>query len=109
MAGFTWRTAEFTAQKSSFVHYVRTAKCEPLSYPSGTTQFQALLRPPPTNPRQKPMRRSSAFSPFVSSCAFLSVVGIVVIGGSVAQAAKSKEKAAKAGKTKAIEKSSFGK
>ena len=55
------------------------------------------------------MRRSSASSLLLSSCAFLSVVGIVVFGGSVGHAAKSKEGKAKAGKAKPIEKSSFGK
>ena len=58
------------------------------------------------------MRRSSAFSLLVSSCAFMSVVGTVVVGGSWSSVghAKSKEaKGGKAGKTKPIEKSSFGK
>ena len=55
------------------------------------------------------MRRSSASSLLLSSCAFLSVVGIVVFGGSVGHAKSKEAKGGKAGKTKPIEKSSFGK
>jgi aldose 1-epimerase len=55
------------------------------------------------------MRRSSAFSLLVSSCAFMSVVALVLVGGfggSVGHAAKSKE--AKPGKAKPIQKSAYG-